>query len=141
MWISLLEYTWARTCAYVLRKHAYTQQASLIQSDAIEAIGGRHDGFRSCPRSFKAPKIAPSRVVCPVTWPSSSQLTVNAASERTRSPFSRVHDRVIFFKHTINEHFDGKLETSLVSVISDVVTNARNSHNVYCARKNPDLNV
>lgn len=94
---------WAGICAYVLRKHAYSQQASLIQSDAIEVVGRRHDGFRSCPQSFKAPKIAPSRVVCPVTWPSSSQLTVNAVSERTRSPFSRVHDHIIFFKHTINE--------------------------------------
>lgn len=128
--------------AYVLRKHAYSQRASLIQSDAIEAVGGRHDGFRSCPRSFKAPKIASSRVACPVTWsarPSSSQLTVNAASERTRSPFSRVHDRVIFFKHIIDEHSDGKIEMPFVSIEPNAVINAKKQQCVYCTGNMSDL--
>lgn len=69
MWIRLLEYTGSRHMHERMYVNMPTlSEASLIQSDAIEAPGGRHDGFRSIdvPACFKDPKIALSRVVCPV---------------------------------------------------------------------------
>lgn len=102
MWINLLGYTvgW-----YMCERMYYVNMP--IPSEPLwsnptplrQSVGDTM-AFDRAPRSFKAPKIASSRVVCPVTWPSSSQLTVNAAAERTRSPFFRVHYRIIFFKHT-----------------------------------------